>query len=207
MEFKEFKPRFKSAKTRFKSWNIWYNFKWNQPYLNRGLNLNRRSNSLIRPLQVLFWALVKANWSKRFYLIQFRCFWKIFFSFHDFFLTLRHGSLYTPLSFFKLRILQFKMLKKPYCATSRVHQSQRSSDEEIIRNHFKLNLNSRIRIRNICGKISTNIKENIFFQDKCPKLRPATIFYHLSMKLNHEIIVKKRKCSEMILFVVKICLG
>jgi len=27
-------------------WNIWYNFKWNQPYLNRGLNLNRRSNSL-----------------------------------------------------------------------------------------------------------------------------------------------------------------
>ena len=52
MEFKEFKPRFKSTKTRFK-WsadlnleNIWYNFKWNQPYLNRGLNLNRRSNSL-----------------------------------------------------------------------------------------------------------------------------------------------------------------
>ena len=60
MEFKEFKPRFKSAKTRFKgvghsapkgyirhkSWNIWYNFKWNQPYLSRGLNLNRRSHSL-----------------------------------------------------------------------------------------------------------------------------------------------------------------
>ena len=33
-------------KRRLKSWNIWYNFKWNQPYLNRGLNLNRRSNSL-----------------------------------------------------------------------------------------------------------------------------------------------------------------
>ena len=55
MEFKEFKPRFKSAKIRqnpvlmkrrLKSWNIWYNLKWNQPYLNRGLNLNRRSNSL-----------------------------------------------------------------------------------------------------------------------------------------------------------------
>ena len=45
MEFKEFEPRFKSAKTRVKSWNIWYNFKWNQPYLSRGLNLNRRSNS------------------------------------------------------------------------------------------------------------------------------------------------------------------
>jgi len=55
MEFKEFEPRFKSAKIRqnpvwikrrHKSWNIWYNFKWNQPYLSRGLNLNRRSNSL-----------------------------------------------------------------------------------------------------------------------------------------------------------------
>ena len=33
-------------KRRLKSLNIWYNFKWNQPYLNRGLNLNRRSNSL-----------------------------------------------------------------------------------------------------------------------------------------------------------------
>ena len=31
MEFKEFEPRFKSAKTRPKSWNIWYNFRWNQP--------------------------------------------------------------------------------------------------------------------------------------------------------------------------------
>ena len=30
MEFKEFEPWFKSAKTRFKL-NIWYNFKWNQP--------------------------------------------------------------------------------------------------------------------------------------------------------------------------------
>ena len=48
MEFKEFEPRFKSAKTQFKL-NIRYNFKWNQPYLNRGLNLNRRLNSLKRP--------------------------------------------------------------------------------------------------------------------------------------------------------------
>ena len=55
MEFKEFKPRFKSAKIRqnpvkmkrrLKSRNISYHFKWNQAYLNRGLNLNRRSNSL-----------------------------------------------------------------------------------------------------------------------------------------------------------------
>ena len=53
MEFKEFEPRFKSAKARFKlsagrlkSWGIWYNFKWNQPYLNRGWNLNRGLNSL-----------------------------------------------------------------------------------------------------------------------------------------------------------------
>ena len=51
MEFKEFEPRFKSAKTRFKL-SAGLNletfdtiFKWNQPYLNRGLNLNRRSNS------------------------------------------------------------------------------------------------------------------------------------------------------------------
>ena len=42
MEFKEFEPRLKSAKTRFKL----SAGKWNQPYLNPGLNLNRRSNSL-----------------------------------------------------------------------------------------------------------------------------------------------------------------
>ena len=52
MEFKEFEPRFKSAKTQFKLsaglnfGNICYKFKWNQPYLSRGLNLNHRSNSL-----------------------------------------------------------------------------------------------------------------------------------------------------------------
>ena len=52
MEFKEFEPRFKSAKTRFKlsaglNLEIFDTyFKWNQPYLSRGLNLNRRSNSL-----------------------------------------------------------------------------------------------------------------------------------------------------------------
>ena len=61
MEFKEFEPRFKSAKTRLKSWNIWYNFKWNQPYLNRCLNLNRRSNSLnsatgCKDIKIEIWA-------------------------------------------------------------------------------------------------------------------------------------------------------
>ena len=52
MEFKEFVPRFKSSKTRFKL-SAGLNletfdtiFKWNQPYLNSGLNLNRCSNSL-----------------------------------------------------------------------------------------------------------------------------------------------------------------
>ena len=33
-------------KRRFKSWNISYNFNWNQPYLNRGSYLNCRSNYL-----------------------------------------------------------------------------------------------------------------------------------------------------------------
>ena len=49
MEFKEFEPRFKSAKTRFKlsaGLNIETFNKWSQPYLNRGLNLNHRSNYL-----------------------------------------------------------------------------------------------------------------------------------------------------------------
>ena len=53
MEFKEFEPRFKSAKTGFKS-SAGLNLETfdrilsdtNQPYLNRDLNLNRRSNSL-----------------------------------------------------------------------------------------------------------------------------------------------------------------
>ena len=48
MEFKEFEPRFESAKTRFKL-NTGLNlvtFDLNQPNLSRGLNLNRRSNSL-----------------------------------------------------------------------------------------------------------------------------------------------------------------
>ena len=31
---------------RLKSWKILYNFKWNQPYFSRGLNLSRGSNSL-----------------------------------------------------------------------------------------------------------------------------------------------------------------
>ena len=51
MEFKEFKPRFKSAKTRFKlsaglNLETFENFKWNQPYLSRGLNLDLGLNSL-----------------------------------------------------------------------------------------------------------------------------------------------------------------
>ena len=41
------------------AWNIWYNFKWNQPYLNRGLNLNRRSNSLNSATETL--SLEKLN--------------------------------------------------------------------------------------------------------------------------------------------------
>ena len=53
MEFKEFEPRFKSAKTRFK-FSTGLNLETfdtilsgtNRPYLNRGLNLNRRLNSL-----------------------------------------------------------------------------------------------------------------------------------------------------------------
>ena len=45
-EFNEFEPRLKSAKNRFQSWNIEYNFKWNQPYLNCVSILSRSSNSL-----------------------------------------------------------------------------------------------------------------------------------------------------------------
>ena len=52
-EFNKFEPRLKSAKNRFlystgmKSWNIKYNFKWNQPYLSRVTNsLNSASESL-----------------------------------------------------------------------------------------------------------------------------------------------------------------
>ena len=48
MEFKEFEPRFKSVKTRFKlsaGLNL-VTFDLNQQNLSRGLNLNRRSNSL-----------------------------------------------------------------------------------------------------------------------------------------------------------------
>ena len=48
-EFNEFEPSLKSAKNWFylsASQNIEYNFKWNQPYLSRVLNLSRGSNSL-----------------------------------------------------------------------------------------------------------------------------------------------------------------
>ena len=48
MEFKEFEPRFKSAKTRFKS-SAGLNLETIDTILsgtNRGLNLNRRLNSL-----------------------------------------------------------------------------------------------------------------------------------------------------------------
>ena len=45
-EFNEFKPRLKSPKNRFQmSVGLNNNFKCNQPYLSRGLNLGRRSNS------------------------------------------------------------------------------------------------------------------------------------------------------------------
>ena len=49
MEFKEFEPRFKSAKTRFNlsaGINLETLDTIFKPYLNRGINLNRRSNSL-----------------------------------------------------------------------------------------------------------------------------------------------------------------
>ena len=49
-EFKEFERRFKSAKTRFKlsaGLNLeTFDTNLSQPCLSRGLNLNRRSNSL-----------------------------------------------------------------------------------------------------------------------------------------------------------------
>ena len=54
VRFNEFEPCLKSAKNRFqfsikrrlKSLSNEYNFKWNQPYLSRGLNLSRGSKSL-----------------------------------------------------------------------------------------------------------------------------------------------------------------
>ena len=39
-------PKPVSIERRFKSWNIEYNFTWNQPYLSQVLNLSRESNSL-----------------------------------------------------------------------------------------------------------------------------------------------------------------
>ena len=49
-EFKEFEPRLKSARNRFQlSVGLYlanFEMKWNQPYLSRGLNLSRGSNSL-----------------------------------------------------------------------------------------------------------------------------------------------------------------
>jgi len=60
MEFKEFEPRFKSTKPRFKfsaglNLETFDNFKWNQPYLNRGLILNRRSNFLNSATGNFYW--------------------------------------------------------------------------------------------------------------------------------------------------------
>ena len=49
-------------KRRLKPWNIWFNFKWNQPYLNRGLNLNRRSNSLNSATEVTSCMFSKFGW-------------------------------------------------------------------------------------------------------------------------------------------------
>ena len=48
-KFNELEPRLKSSKNWFQlkqSWNNEYDFKWNEPYLSRGLNLGRGSNSL-----------------------------------------------------------------------------------------------------------------------------------------------------------------
>ena len=49
-EFNEFKSRLKSLNFLIecwhKSWKIEHTFKWNQPYLSRGLNLSHGSNSL-----------------------------------------------------------------------------------------------------------------------------------------------------------------
>ena len=45
MEFKEFEPRFKSAKTQVK-FSAGLNLETFDTILNRGFNLNRRSNSL-----------------------------------------------------------------------------------------------------------------------------------------------------------------
>ena len=60
MEFKEFEPRFKSSKPRFKL-SAGLNLETfdtilsgNQPYLSRGLNLNRRSNSLNSAIEMEF---------------------------------------------------------------------------------------------------------------------------------------------------------
>ena len=39
-------PKPVSIEGRLKSWNIKYNFKWNQPYLSRVSNLSRDTNSL-----------------------------------------------------------------------------------------------------------------------------------------------------------------
>ena len=65
MEFKEFELRFKSTKTQFKlsaglNLKTFNNFYWNQPYLSRGLNLNRRSNSLNSATNLLLQLLEKS---------------------------------------------------------------------------------------------------------------------------------------------------
>ena len=48
-EFNEFKSQIPQKPVlidcRLKSWKTLYKFKWNEPYLSRGLNLNRGSNS------------------------------------------------------------------------------------------------------------------------------------------------------------------
>jgi len=54
-EINEFEPRLKSPKKpvsiepRLKSWNIEYNFKWNQPYLSSGYFISQYALSVKHP--------------------------------------------------------------------------------------------------------------------------------------------------------------
>ena len=49
-----------SIERRLKSWSNEYDFKWNQPYLSRGLNFSRYSNSL-NSFSILLFLQPKVN--------------------------------------------------------------------------------------------------------------------------------------------------
>ena len=51
-----------SIERRFISWNIKFNFKWNQPYLSPVSNLSRRSNSLNSASCLLYFNLEKRRY-------------------------------------------------------------------------------------------------------------------------------------------------